>query len=135
MATKGFEIRIDDIERLPLHVRIEYSVMRAIGNRDLTEGDILPAPADLSSRLGVEITDADRAYADLEHMGLLKNVNGNWTVSIARGRPEESKPCDLWEKLRAISRSIPESEWAKLPRDASVNLDKYLYGRTDEPVE
>ena len=34
----------------------------------------------------------------------------------------------LFEIWRELSTDIPEDEWEKIPSDASVNLDHYLYG-------
>ncbi|MBX7061854.1 MAG: hypothetical protein K1X52_09360 [Pyrinomonadaceae bacterium] len=34
----------------------------------------------------------------------------------------------LLEIWRELSTDIPEDEWEKIPSDASVNLDHYLYG-------
>jgi hypothetical protein len=39
---------------------------------------------------------------------------------------ETAKP--IWEIAEEISASIPEEEWAKLPKDLSKNLDHFLYG-------
>jgi hypothetical protein len=38
----------------------------------------------------------------------------------------------IWEALAEIGKSVPEEEWAKIPQDASVNLDYYLYGSAKE---
>ena len=35
----------------------------------------------------------------------------------------------LVDQLLAISSSVPEEEWAKLPEDGAENVDQYLYGR------
>ncbi len=34
----------------------------------------------------------------------------------------------IWEKIAALGREIPDEEWEKVPRDASINLKHYLYG-------
>lgn len=34
----------------------------------------------------------------------------------------------IWEIVEELGKSIPNTEWEKLPLDASVNLDRYLYG-------
>ena len=34
----------------------------------------------------------------------------------------------LSELIAEITKDIPASEWAKLPRDGAANLDHYLYG-------
>lgn len=34
----------------------------------------------------------------------------------------------LWETVVQLGARIPDKEWAKVPDDASINLDHYLYG-------
>ena len=34
----------------------------------------------------------------------------------------------IWEIVEELGKSIPDTEWEKLPLDAAVNLDSYLYG-------
>lgn len=46
----------------------------------------------------------------------------------ASRREAQSSFMTLVEDLRAIAETAPASEWAKLPRDFSENLDHYLYG-------
>jgi hypothetical protein len=41
--------------------------------------------------------------------------------ALTRSRP-------IWEVIEEISNQIPEEEWNKIPSDASINLDHYLYG-------
>ncbi|PIW64943.1 MAG: hypothetical protein COW13_00200 [Candidatus Omnitrophica bacterium CG12_big_fil_rev_8_21_14_0_65_50_5] len=35
----------------------------------------------------------------------------------------------IWDVVEELGQSIPAEEWEKLPKDASINLDKYLYGK------
>jgi len=37
----------------------------------------------------------------------------------------------IFQKLREISAEVPPEEWEKLPRDLSLNHDKYLYGQKE----
>lgn len=37
----------------------------------------------------------------------------------------------IWEIVEELGKSIPDTEWDKLPLDASVNLDRYLYGEQE----
>jgi hypothetical protein len=40
----------------------------------------------------------------------------------------------IWKVIAAMGASVPEEERAKIPRDASINLDYYLYGsKKEEP--
>ena len=62
--------------------------------------------------------------------------NGDAPSSPQEAEPEQAepaaetdqKPRTLYELFEPIWASVPESEWEKLPRDLSINLDHYLYG-------
>jgi hypothetical protein len=41
----------------------------------------------------------------------------------------------IWEKIAAISASVPMEEWEKLPRDLAKNFDHYHYGAPKEEDE
>ena len=51
-------------------------------------------------------------------------------ISITHRKVDEfdEKAPPIWETVEALGKEIPEEEWAKLPNDASINLDHYLYG-------
>jgi hypothetical protein len=34
----------------------------------------------------------------------------------------------IWDIIAEIGAAVPPEEWAKVPRDLSINLDHYLYG-------
>ena len=40
----------------------------------------------------------------------------------------------LWEVIAEIARRVPDEEWAKIPSDASYQLDHYLYGAPRKPT-
>ena len=40
----------------------------------------------------------------------------------------------LWEVIADIARTVPDEEWAKIPSDASYQLDHYLYGAPKKPA-
>ena len=40
----------------------------------------------------------------------------------------------LWEVIAEIGRRVPDEEWAKIPSDASYQLDHYLYGAPKKPA-
>ena len=47
----------------------------------------------------------------------------------SNGRARFASP---WEIAAAISASVPDEEWAKVPPDLSKNVDHYLYGVQQE---
>ncbi len=52
----------------------------------------------------------------------------------AEGRETASAQKPLWEIIAEIARSIPEEHWARIPSDASYQLDHYLYGAPKKSV-
>jgi hypothetical protein len=40
----------------------------------------------------------------------------------------EAQRKPIWERIAEAAKAIPEEEWKRLPADASVNIDHYLYG-------
>lgn len=53
-----------------------------------------------------------------------------------RVRPmgREVDPLALENDLLELARSVPDREWARLPRDFNANLDHYLYGTPKKTV-
>lgn len=49
-----------------------------------------------------------------------KRLNGKSTSA--------TDPLALEKDLMELARSIPDTEWEKLPKDLNENLDHYLYG-------
>jgi hypothetical protein len=47
-------------------------------------------------------------------------------LAILRAKARREKP--IWERIAEAAQSIPEEELKRLPPDASVNIDHYLYG-------
>lgn len=48
-------------------------------------------------------------------------------VEIPKRVPEQQVP-PIWQMAAEIGASVPDEEWAKVPRDLSRNVDHYLYG-------
>jgi putative addiction module CopG family antidote len=59
-------------------------------------------------------------------------VDGAPAVADREASSAVQKP--LWQLIAEISRQIPDEEWAKLPHDASYQLDHYLYGAPKRPA-
>jgi len=62
--------------------------------------------------------------------------NGRPPCSSEETEPEQAGPSvetaekvtDLVELFDRIRRTVPDSEWEKLPRDLAANYEHYLYG-------
>ena len=74
----------------------------------------------------------------LEHPELPKGAEVEVVITISEeemARPEPGRDPNrppLWERIAAISASVPMEEWEKLPRDLAKNFDHYLYGAPRE---
>ena len=74
----------------------------------------------------------------------LLELEGTWEEIVAHsselaGRrvcitvlADEPTTKPLWEQIIEIGEQIPESEWAKLPRDLARNFEHYMYGASKE---
>lgn len=62
--------------------------------------------------------------------GVLKRIDEVDSLAVRRldEMPFDPSARPIWEIVEELGRSIPDTEWEKLPLDASVNLDRYLYG-------
>ena len=56
---------------------------------------------------------------------ILQARNGKRPMRAARKRNGQHRPIE--EILMELGRQIPASEWRRLPRDLSSNIDHYLY--------
>jgi hypothetical protein len=90
----------------------------------------------LCMQLGASYTTTELNFPIRDDYGVIESADTSnyqgWQGSpldyknIYASAPKESKP--LWESIIEISKSIPDEEWDKLPRDSATNLDHYLYG-------
>ena len=78
------------------------------------------------------LEEAVRRLRQDDQNGGQPHVDGAPTVADREARPAVQKP--LWQLIAEISRRIPDEEWAKLPDDASYQLDHYLYGAPKRPA-
>jgi|SRR5579864_8268254 len=100
----------------------------------IVEGREFPARPLVLESAGVppnDPTNSHQAVAILEKLGFQTRYLGN---GASRTKPDEGSfetPTGLAavaEMFSALSSSVPEGEWAKVPRDLSKNVDHYLYG-------
>ena len=63
--------------------------------------------------------------------GILKRVDPVDQLVVHRlgEQSYDSTARPIWDVVEELGQSIPAEEWEKLPKDASINLDRYLYGK------
>ncbi len=56
------------------------------------------------------------------------------TPPAAKGESDATPHKPIWEVASEIRKSIPDVEWAKLPRDGAEQHDHYIYGTPKRPT-
>ena len=98
----------------------------------VVEGRELPARPLVLEAAGVppnDPTNSHQAVAILEGLGFETRYAGN--SGRSEGEHGTESPTDTGSLLDAfaeIRKSVPESEWERIPSDFSKNVDHYLYG-------
>lgn len=67
-----------------------------------------------------------RAGAEVEVSVEVEPVREEKPLVEATREDEVRKP--LWQRIVEIGAAVPREEWAKVPRDFSMQTDHYLYG-------
>ncbi len=83
---------------------------------------------EIAAEAGTEATECARA--------LLMQVLGDPSQTLQEGAdasasgvaPIPSEPKPLWMRIVELGETLAPEDRARIPRDASVNLDHYLYG-------
>lgn len=60
-------------------------------------------------------------------------ANANAAPNEQRAEAQSGDQRPLWEIITEIARRVPDEDWARLPPDASYQLDHYLYGSPKKP--
>lgn len=69
-------IELQDRTQNPIYVQVRQQIEAQIGNKTVSSGDSLPSPAALSQKLSVDKGEIQRAYYELEQLGLITKHTG-----------------------------------------------------------
>ena len=69
-------IELKDLSHNPVYAQVREQIQTQINNKTLTSGDSLPSPAALAQKLSVDKGEIQRAYYELEQLGLIKKHTG-----------------------------------------------------------
>ena len=80
--------------------------------------------------------EEERLKQDLAQIEAAKTTSDqDQSLIDAAAKEENSDPSTaqpFWENIAEIGAQIPESEWAKIPRDLATNFEHYMYGAPKE---
>ena len=69
-------IELKDLTHNPVYLQVREQIEAHIRNKTVTSGDTLPSPAALGQKLSVDTGEIQRAYYELEQLGLIAKQTG-----------------------------------------------------------
>ena len=69
-------IELKDLSHNPVYAQVREQIEAQIKNHTLASGEQLPSPAALGQKLGVDKGEIQRAYFELEQLGLITKHTG-----------------------------------------------------------
>lgn len=70
------DIQLKDRSEGPHYLQIRQQIEQRIHDKQIAAGDALPSPASLASKLSIDRGEVQRAYFELEHVGLVTKTAG-----------------------------------------------------------
>ena len=69
-------IELKDLTHNPVYAQVREQIQNQISNKTLASGESLPSPAALAQKLSVDRGEIQRAYYELEQLGLITKQTG-----------------------------------------------------------
>jgi DNA-binding transcriptional regulator YhcF (GntR family) len=69
-------IELKDLSHNPVYLQVRQQIETQIRNKTVSPGDSLPSPAALAQKLSVDKGEIQRAYYELEQLGLITRHTG-----------------------------------------------------------
>jgi len=69
-------IELKDLTHNPVYLQVRDQIAAHIRNKTVASGDSLPSPAALGQKLSVDKGEIQRAYFELEQLGLIAKQTG-----------------------------------------------------------
>jgi len=69
-------IELKDLSHNPVYMQVREQIETQIRNKTLAPGDSLPSPAALGQKLSVDRGEIQRAYYELEQLGMITKTTG-----------------------------------------------------------
>jgi GntR family transcriptional regulator len=69
-------IELKDLSHNPVYAQVREQIETQIRSKALASGESLPSPAALAQKLSVDRGEIQRAYYELEQLGMIKKTTG-----------------------------------------------------------
>jgi GntR family transcriptional regulator len=73
---KIMNIELKDLSHNPVYAQVREQIETQIRNKTVASGESLPSPAALAQKLSVDRGEIQRAYFELEQLGLITKQTG-----------------------------------------------------------
>ena len=70
------KIELKDLTHNPVYLQVRQQIEAQITNKTVTSGETLPSPSSLAQQLSVDKGEIQRAYFELEQLGLITKHTG-----------------------------------------------------------
>ena len=70
------KIELQDLSHNPVYAQVRQQIETQIRNKAVGSGDSLPSPAALAQKLSVDKGEIQRAYFELEQLGMITKQTG-----------------------------------------------------------
>ena len=70
------KIELKDLTHNPVYLQVRQQIEAQIKNKTVTSGETLPSPSSLAQQLSVDKGEIQRAYFELEQLGLITKHTG-----------------------------------------------------------
>lgn len=124
-TVKPLPIKLSDASGLPFYRQITDQLADLIRAGRLGRGDRLPSVRELAAHLLVSVITVRRAYADMEHAGLINRRQGNGTF-VADDVDAASRAQSLKEARRVLKEAVIRARHLGMDAGAQRALLKKL---------
>ena len=73
---ENMNIELKDLSHNPVYAQVREQIENQIRNKTLASGESLPSPAALAQKLSVDKGEIQRAYYELEQLGMITKSTG-----------------------------------------------------------
>lgn len=84
-------LHVDDASPLPVYAQLSEQVLGAVARGEMRTGDRLPSVRDVAAALEVNPNTVNRAYAELERLGVVETRRGRGTFVAAQRRTHRGR--------------------------------------------
>ncbi|NLL42526.1 MAG: GntR family transcriptional regulator [Firmicutes bacterium] len=126
-------MNIDFSTSIPIYLQIIEEFKRQIVTGELRPGDKIPSQRDLATQIKVNANTVQRAYREMETMGLVETLRGQGTfVSQNQGLVEETRIEMVTNLVDEFVRAV---QALGLSREAALDLVKNRFSELEAKKE